>query len=389
MPNKETIEYAVKLRRQLHQYPEIGFNLPRTLALVKGELDAMGIPYTEEFGESSIVATINPECKGFTIGVRGDMDALPINEVSEKPFCSKIPGAMHACGHDAHTAMLLAVAKELKAREQALTCRVKLLFTPAEEYIEPGCRQLAENGVMDDIDCCVACHVSPDVPLGKISNISGGKNANSMGITIEFFGLSSHAASQHKGKDAISMAVEAYNMLEIMVAKELPPTEPRLYNIGTIHGGETNNVICNYCKMFVSSRTHSDENTEFLLRRTREICEGIAKIHGGEAKITVNKLLPYVQNNPVMFQKVNETAAKLLGAENVITGIKRGLGGEDFGFLSRKKPCCQFNLGTRGEDPNTAKPLHNDHFDVDERGLPIGIDLFVQFVLDNMNGIQF
>jgi len=389
MLQKDTFEYAVKIRRQLHECPEVGFELPKTLALVKGELDAMGIPYTEEFGRSSIVATINPACKGFTIGVRGDMDALPMEERSGVPFASKHPGKMHACGHDAHTAMLLALGKELKAREQELRCRVKLLFTPAEEYIEPGCKQLAENGVMDDIDCCVACHVSSDLPVGVISNLTGGKNANSMGITVEFFGLSSHAAAQQKGKDAIAMAVEAYTAMEIMVAKELNPVDPRLLNIGTFHGGETNNIICNYCKMFISSRTYSDANSEYMLRRITEICEGIAKMNGGEAKITVNKLLPYVENHPVVTKKLDESAARVLGAENVRRQKTRGLGGEDFGFLSRKKPCSMFNLGTKGEDPNTAKPLHNDHFLVDEGGMEVGIKVFLQFILDNMDGICF
>ena len=157
MLQNDTFEYMVQMRRQLHQYPEIGFDLPKTLALVKGQLEAMSIPYTEEFGKSSVVATINPSCTGFTIGIRGDMDALPIQEANDVPYCSKIPNQMHACGHDAHTAILLGMAKELKARESELACRVKLLFTPAEEYIEPGCKQMAENGVMDDIDCAIAC----------------------------------------------------------------------------------------------------------------------------------------------------------------------------------------------------------------------------------------
>ena len=388
MLQKDTFEYAVKIRRQLHQYPEIGFDLPRTLDLVKGELDAMGISYTEEFGQSSIVATINPDCNGFTIGVRGDMDALPLQEQSGVPFASKIPGAMHACGHDAHTAMLLALGKELKSREKELHCRVKLLFTPAEEYIEPGCKQMAENGVMDDIDCAVSCHVNSGLPVGVISSRSGGKNANSMGITVEFFGLAAHAAAQNRGKDAIAMAVEAYTAMEIMVAKEISPLEPRLFNVGTFHGGDTNNIICNYCKMFISSRAHSDSVTELMLRRITEICEGIAKMNGGEAKITVNKLLPYVDNHPVVTQKLNESAARVLGAENVREQKVRGLGGEDFGFLSRKKPCSMFNLGTVGDDPETKREVHDVKYRMDEGGMEVGIKIFLQFILDHQDGFQ-
>ena len=184
------------------------------------------------------------------------------------------------------------------------------------------------------------------------------------------------------------MAVEAYTAMEIMVAKEFAPTQPRLFNIGTFHGGETNNVICNYCKMFASARTHSDEASDFLLQRVTEICEGIAKMNGGEAKVTVNKLLPYVLNHPVVYEKVNETARRVLGEENLIIETVRGLGGEDFGFLTRKKPCTIFNLGTRGDDPNTAKALHQDTFDIDERGMEYGIKMFIGFVEDHQDGFE-
>ena len=159
MLQKDTFAYVVNLRRELHQCPEIGFDLPQTLAVVHRELDKMGIPYTGEFGKSSVVATINPDCKGTTIGIRGDMDALPIQEVSDKEYCSKIPGAMHACGHDAHTAMLLGTAKALKALEKELKCRVLLVFQACEEGSLSGAREMVEDGLMEEIDtiitqCC-------------------------------------------------------------------------------------------------------------------------------------------------------------------------------------------------------------------------------------------
>lgn len=380
-------EYAVGLRRELHMHPEIGFDLPNTLSVVRRELDAMGIPYTEEYGRSSIVATINPEKSHFTIGIRGDMDALPIQEVSDKPYCSQIPGAMHACGHDAHTAMLLTTGRRLWESRDKINCCVKLLFTPAEEYINPGCKEMVEAGVTDTFDCAIACHVNPNLDMGKIRTSAGGGNANSMGFTVEFFGLSSHAASQQRGKDAIAMAVEAYTAMEIMVAKEFSPKEPRLLNIGTIHGGQTNNVICNYCKMFGSARSWDDNVSEQLITRIRQICEGIAAMHGGEAKVTVNKFLPYIENHPAMARQMKLSAAKVIGVENVLP-IDRGLGGEDFAFFSRKKPCVLYSLGTRSS-AETGFALHNDHFDLDERAMMVGVDIFTQFVFDNMDGINF
>ena len=388
MIEQSTCEYVVKLRREIHARPEIGFDLTNTLAIVRRELDAMGIPYTEKFGKSSIVGTINPDCEGFTIGLRADMDALPIQEEKDVPYASKNPGQMHACGHDAHTAILLATAKELKMREKELTCRVKLLFTPAEEYIQPGCQLMAEDGVMDDIDCAVALHVNPDTPVGAIRTIAGPGNANSTGVTVEFFGKNSHAADQQNGHDAIAMAVQAYMAMETMIAKEFKAKEPRIFNVGAFNGGHTNNVICDYCKMFCTVRTFSDEVTEKILNRMRQIAEGVAAMSCGTAKVTVNKHLPYVLNNPVVKQKVDEAAAKVLGAENVMAKVQ-GMGGEDFAFLSRKKPSVQFNLGCRLQDAALRHPVHNPKFNIDEDCLAVGVKVFLQFVLDNMNGIQF
>lgn len=380
-------EYAVSIRRELHAFPEIGFDLPRTLALVRRELDAMGIAYTEEFGKSSIVATLNPECKGFTIGLRADMDALPVEEKTDVPFKSRIPGQMHACGHDIHTAMLLAVAKKLNRQKDDLRCRVKLLFTPAEEYITPGCKQMAEKGVMDDIDCAIACHVNPLYDVGDIRLSYGGQGSNSMGMTVEFFGKAAHANAQHKGVDAIRMAVESYTAMENMVAKELPPTTPRLLNIGVFEGGKTNNVICDHSRLFMTSRAHSDEVTDFMHRRICEICKGIAAIHGGRAEVTVNKLLPYVINHETVASRLEAAAEKVVGKAH--TGIHpRSLGAEDFGYLSRKKPCAMFQLGSRSQLPGSEKPLHSADVNFDEGCMAVGIDTFIQFVLDNQDGMK-
>lgn len=383
MISNGTYEYAVKMRRQIHQYPEIGFDLDRTLALVRSELDAMGVPYTEKYGKSSIVATINPDCEGFSIGIRADMDALPIQENTGVEYASKIPGQMHACGHDAHTAMLLAVARELKPIEKTLRCKVKLLFTPAEEYIQPGCELMVQDGVCDEFDCCIACHVVPSVPVGSVRAIPGGKNANSMGFTIEFFGKSAHAADSHAGRDAIAMAVQAYVALDHMSAKEIASKHMHKFHVGVISGGTTNNVVSDYCKLFCTSRAHSDEITQFILDRTRQICEGIAVMNGGTAKVTVNKFLPYVHHDPVMVEKFKETAVRHLGEDKFMPRT-RGMGGEDFGFITRVKPSLQFDLGS-----GIKCAAHHPGFVIDEKCMAVGIDLFTQFVLDHQDGINF
>lgn len=381
-------QYACQLRHELHQCPEIGFDLPETLAIVRRELDALGIEYTEKFGKSSIVATINPG-KAFTIGIRADMDALPIQEQSNNPYPSKNPGKMHACGHDVHTANLLAVARQLNDMKDQLRCTVKCLFTPAEEYTTPGCMLMAEDGVMDDIHMIVACHVDAAIPVGQIRVREGGLNANSLGLYAEFFGKAAHAANQQTGVDAIRMAVEAYVAMELMVAREVAAKSPCILNVGAFNGGVTNNVVCDYVKIFMSNRTHSDELTEFVERRVREICENVAKTAGGRAVVTRAKFLPYVKNHPVVTNLIRSAAEKVVGAENVLE-FERNMGGEDFAFLSRKKPGCMFRLGTRNpEDPGTHAAIHNEKFNVDERCFRYSIPIFVNFVLQNQDGVIF
>ena len=210
--------YANQIRQEIHRNPEIGYDLRNTLAVIRRELTEMGIPYTEKFGKSSIVGVINPEKAGFTIGIRADMDALPIQEQTQANYASIVDGVMHACGHDVHIAILLATAKKLHDMQEQINCCVKLLFTPAEEYAPPGCQLMAEDGVMEDIDCVVSCHVDPNFPVGSVAIDEEGQGGNSLGFTLEFFGANAHAAYQHRGKDAITMAVQAYTALEMLVA---------------------------------------------------------------------------------------------------------------------------------------------------------------------------
>ncbi len=380
--------YARQLREELHQCPEIGFDLPKTLGIVRRELEDMGIPYTQQWGKSSIVATINGDKTGFTIGLRADMDALPIQEANDVPYRSQHEGKMHACGHDAHTAILLAVARQLMAQRDMINCRVMLLFTPAEEYEEPGCKILAENGVMEEVDCCVALHVYPSIDVGTVEINEGDQGANSMGFRAKFYGKTSHASQQQSGVDAVLMAVQAIQAMEVMVAKEFSPTTPRLLNIGSIHGGETNNVICDYVEVYGSARAHEDSISEKLEQRLGQIVEQTAAMAGGRGTFERGKFLPYVKNHPVMVQKLRRVAEKAVGPENVLKGT-RTLGGEDFGYLSRQKPCIQFRLGTRPVGCVSAPPLHNDRFDIDPGCFRVGVDMMVGFVMANSSGIEF
>lgn len=381
-------EYASSIRRKLHMYPEVGYELPKTLALLRQELEQMGVPYTEQFGKSSIVATVNPEKSHFTIGVRADMDALPIQEANDVPYKSQIQGKMHACGHDAHTAIALTALRKVWEMRNEISCCVKFLFQSGEECAPSGAMLMARDGVMEDIDCIVALHCNPSLDAGQIALSSGAINATSDGFLLDFYGKSTHAANQEEGVDAITMAVRAYTDITFMIAKEIAAKKPVIFNVGSIHGGEANNIICDHCSMFCTLRTQEDSVAEYILDKIRRIIEAVAATADGRAVLTPRKHYPIMFNNEILTRRLHAAAEKVVGAENMHPAT-RGMGGEDFSYFAMQKPGSMFRLGVRNREQGIVHGLHQDRFDLDEAALEIGVKVFLQFILDNMNGIDF
>lgn len=369
-------------------YPEVGFDLGRTLALLRRELDEIGVEYTEAYGKSSIVATVNPEKTNFTIGIRADTDALPICEVGGREYGSRIEGKMHACGHDAHTAIALTTVKRLYEMRDRLNCRVKVLFQSAEEYSTSGARLMVEDGVMKDIDCVIALHCDVGYDAGCVAVAPNEQNAISHGFRLHFKGRSTHAAHQHMGADAIMMAVRAYTSLEMMIAKEIDAREPVVFNVGAIHGGETNNVVCDSCSMFCTLRTYRQEVDEQVMARIQAICEATALSGGGSFTLEPVKYYPVVCNDPTVTTCFAESAKKAVGETCVLTKRNRGMDGEDFAYMTQEKPGAMLRLGVRNQERGITANLHQVNFDIDENALDVGVNVFVQFVLDHMNGIQ-
>ena len=380
--------YVIKARRQFHMYPEIGFDLDRTLTFIKGELDKMGVEYTEKYGKSSLVATINPEKTSFTIGIRADMDALPIIEECDIPFKSKIEGQMHACGHDAHTAIALDTCRRLNEMKDKLNCRVKFLFQAAEEFPPSGAKLMAADGVMDGIDCIVSLHIDTGYQAGEIGLSSGPQNATSDGFYLEFYGKSAHVANQEQGIDAIMMAVRAYTEIEFMIAKEIKAKDPIIFNVGAINGGITNNIICDKCTMYCTLRTLKQENADYILTKIKKIITAIAETTGGEAKFVESKHYPIVINNDVITAKIAEAVKATIGEEKLMPKKSQSMGGEDFSYFANLKPGCMFRLGVANAEAGFGGMLHNGKLMIDEACLEVGVNTFVQFVLDNMNGID-
>jgi len=374
-------DYIIRVRRELHKVPEIGFDLPKSLAILRRELDAIGIPYTEEIGKSCIIATLNEGVGSKTIAIRADFDALPIQEETGLEFASTHPGKMHACGHDTHAAMLLGTAKALKAMEKDIKCCVKFIFQSAEEILG-GAKTICETGFMDSVDEIISCHITSDTPTGIVKINRNCNSACSRGFKLHLYGKSSHVARPDRGVDAIAMAVRVYDGIQFLRAREMNPIEPVIIGVGSIHGGTVNNIVCDHVVMDVSVRTQHTELDNHIYERIRHIAESVAEDMGGRAVLETYKYTPALRNDPEITDAMETAARKVVGPEN-IQPKKDSMGGEDFAYYLQHKPGCMINLGVMDVD-RPYYPGHNGKLYIDDDALDVAPKVFVQYVLDRM-----
>ena len=378
--------YIVEIRRELHRYPELGFDLPRTVALVKRELDKIGIEYTEKYGKGSVVAELNPEKNDFTIAIRADMDALAIVEQTGLEYSSEIEGRMHACGHDAHTAILLATVKALYEIKEQISCHVRFIFQPSEECPQSGAKMMVDNGVMDGVDVCLGLHVG-GCKSGEIGICVGASMAASRPFRLEFFGQSTHAATPHNGKDALAAAVRAYTNIKLMISTELTPLERFICSIGKLSGGTAQNIIADYAEMVGTIRTFNTDIDAYIIGRIEGIAKSIEAETGVTYKLTTHLKSGVVYNDPRLCELIKASAYKVVGEDKTVDVTAR-LGAEDFAFYGEKVPAVFFRLGSYNKEKGIVSAAHNSDFNVDEEVLHLGAETFVGFVLDNMNGIE-
>jgi len=377
IPMEELFPYAVDIRRRLHQYPEVGFALDRTVALVSEELTAMGIPHTGQYGAGSIVAEIGQG--DFCIALRADMDALPVEEKAGLPYCSKIPGQMHACGHDSHTAVLLAVAKYLKNQESRLPCRIRFLFQPSEEGAVSGAKMMVENGVMEGVDQILCTHCENALDAGTIGICSGDYMAACIPATIRFLGRTAHAAFPEKGIDAVSMAVEAYGKMREAVAQEAD-NRPYRWCVGRFEGGHVHNVIPDRCELDISFRFYDMAFAERVEQRVREICTAIAEDYGGSVEFDWKMSTANVYNDPA----ITDRFAQSMAATNLpLTAMPQRMSSEDFAWYLQKAPGMIFRFGTRNEALGCTALAHRNDFQIDETGMKSAIAAFIAYVLQD------
>ena len=386
---------VIALRREIHMHPEIGRELPETCKTVKRELEKTGIPYTEKYCISSVVGYINygddpenapalgEEGHVFTIALRADMDALPITEQTEIPFKSLNPGKMHACGHDAHTAMLIVAARALKraSDEGKLKARIKLLFQPNEEGEDSGAFEMVDNGCLNDVDFVFGQHVQPTIETGKIGYNYGPVMASCHVHNITFHGKSAHSTAPEDAHDALAMALKAANDIYMMEARELSPFERHVVSICYLHSGTAHNVIPDTAEMKINVRTYNDDVDEFITKRIREISEHSAMELSGTADVTDNLSAYVLINDKEATDKGIRAAADLVGKEN-ISEFPVKLSSEDFSGYTKVRPGAFLRLGTGNQEKGTCTVAHRADFKIDEDALILGAELLTQIGLE-------
>lgn len=380
---KSDQQYLIQLRREFHQYPELSGQEERTARRVCEELQKMGIAdIRRNIAGHGVVAAIG-EGVGPAVALRADMDALPIQEKTGLPFSSKHDGIMHACGHDAHTAMLLGAAKLLKKWESRIDGKVVLIFQPAEENAPVGgARPLIETGALEHPkpDAVFGLHVWPSLPVGKVGVKPGYLMGASDRFRIHIQGKGGHASMPQETIDAALVAVQVAQALQTVVSRNLNPLDAGVVTIGKIEAGTRYNVIADEAVLEGTVRSFRPEVRDLLEKRIREIAELVTQSMGARSKITYRRGYPVLQNDPEAVKLVRKTATDLLGSE-ALPPIEPSLTAEDFAVYLEHFPGAFFWLGCGFDDPRNNYPLHHPQFHVNEQVLPIGAEMLAGIAL--------
>ena len=382
-------EELVRFRRTIHAHPELSFQERQTAEFVATTLREIGVTQIKTCGGHGVVGTISGGV-GPTIAIRADMDALPIQESGTHVYRSKHDGVMHACGHDAHTAMLLGVAKLLveDLRNGIFQGTVKLIFQPAEEATDEsglsGASHMILDGVLDDVEAAVALHVCPWQPVGVIQVNDGESMANVDVFEGVIAGTGGHGGYPHVGSDPIWMLSAVLPVLYGIVNRRISPLETAVASIGEIHAGSASNVIPDEVRVVGTFRSYSAEARESLTIELEHAFK-VAEALGGTYQFHVEHGEPALRNEP-RINRIIERAAVALDREIEIARGPFGLGGEDFAYMAERVPAAMFFLGSAMPD-GISRELHTPIFDIDERCLPIGTAILTKTAHEMLKSI--
>jgi amidohydrolase len=377
----------VGLRRHLHTYPELSFEEHATAAFVSSTLEAAGISVQKGVAGTGLTALIegrNPSSR--CIALRADMDALPITEANDVPYRSQHEGVMHACGHDVHTTCLLGAAMILQELRDDFEGTIKLIFQPGEEKSPGGASLMIAAGVLQDPvpEAIFGLHVYPHLPVGTLGFRPGQYMASADEIYITIKGKGGHAALPHQTVDPIATAALVVTGLQQVVSRRSNPLSPTVLTFGKISGGHTTNVIPEQVELAGTLRTFDEAWRQEALDMIRKMTEDIAGACGAGVEVYYPGGYPPLYNDPDLTMKARSIAADYIGPE-MLHELDRRMGAEDFAFYTRQIPGCFFRLGTNTNHEQFTAPVHNPHFDVDERCLETGAGFMAYLAINALS----
>jgi amidohydrolase len=370
----------VTWRRQLHQRPELGFQEHLTAALIHEKLTEWEIPHQIEVAQTGLVATITGDRPGPVLAIRADMDALPIQEISEVPYKSKHAGIMHACGHDGHTAIALGTAHYL-AHHRNFAGTVKLIFQPAEEG-PGGAKPMIEAGVLKqpDVDAIIGLHLWNNLPLGTVGVRTGALMAAVELFECTIVGRGGHGAIPQQTIDSIVVGAQVVNALQTIVARNIDPIDSAVVTVGEFHAGTAHNVIADQANLSGTVRYFNPGYEGFFHQRVEQIISGICQSHGATYELKYWRLYPPVINHAEMADLVRSVAQHVVESPLGVVPECQTMGGEDMAFFLQEVPGCYFFLGAANLSRGLTFPHHHPRFDFDETALGMGVELFVRCV---------
>ncbi|MBU35930.1 MAG: peptidase M20 [Candidatus Marinimicrobia bacterium] len=382
LPQVESIaEEIISIRRDIHQHPELGFDVPRTADIAANMLKDLGMDVQTGIGKTGVVG--NLRCgAGPTIALRADMDALPVQETGDCEYKSVNDGVMHACGHDGHTAMLLGAAKVLSGQRDQINGTVRFLFQPAEEG-EGGARYMIEDGCLEGVDEAYGIHLWNYQKYGEVGVKEGPILAAADQFQITIKGLGGHGATPQGSVDAVVVSAHLITALQTIVSRNTNPLESTVVSIGMINGGYNFNIIADEIVLKGTARAYTEENRVLIKTRMQEIIDGIGQTFGAAIEFDYRDGYPPTINAEAAFEKLLASATKIVGDGAGYPYLS--MGGEDFSYYAQKVPGCFFFVGSAPEDqPFRSVPQHCSHFDIDERALLVGSSIFVQLIEDQL-----
>lgn len=377
---------VIELRHDMHREPELSNAEWKTQERIRSVLQRFGLNGAKTFHNTGLYVDIEGRASGSkrAVAVRGDIDALPIQETREDlPYCSQIDGVMHACGHDVHGSIALGTALALHRMRDNFAGKVRVFFQPAEEAEPLGGRTVQDGKLLEGFDRAVGFHVSPGIPAGMFGAQEGAvtKSADQFKITVT--GKMAHGASPHDGVDAITIAAAFVNEVQKVVSREIPVADGAVITIGTIHGGEATNIICPSVVMEGTIRIASSERRTLLSQRVCEVAEGIAAMHRGRAECIIRQGEPAVVNDAEMVRRFRQLVHDTAGRDAFFSERRPVAGSDDFGFYAACVPAIYFWLGTRA--PGNESYVHTPTFGASDELIIPTTELTTRYILDLLN----